>query len=379
MEQVKLWIADEAGSASPLPSRQRIDYEHLFEDMLVECPDMLGEGVTLIGRQLMTAGGPLDLLGVDQDGKLVVYELKRGETPREAITQAIDYASWLDSLEFDKLARQISDHQPNGIDRGFDDFDDWYTDQFDEDQTQDLRPTRIVVAGLGMETATDRMAHWLADKGVDIEMVTFHAFEHGDQTVFARQVEVSSEDVRKPSASPRPDPISRAAEFQAVEVYQSAYQLLASCFADTPHRVHTFKNGVNFALPPTEVRAIQRYDRYMGVFVRTEATGQIHLVIRPDGFTACPDEREKFLDVLEELGFHVRRFPSSNEAWIAADAAQLDMAKPHIAAFADSAISAWRRNREERTAAQAVDLIDKMEGINDLMAAAGLRPDRSTP
>ncbi|MYD55113.1 MAG: DUF91 domain-containing protein [Chloroflexi bacterium] len=349
MEQVKLWVTNEDGSVGPLSIRDRIQYEHLFEDMLVQCADMLGDDVTLIARQLTTVSGPLDLLGVDQDGKLVVYELKRGATPREAITQAIDYASWLDSLEFDELARRVSDHQASGIDRGFDDFDDWYTEQFAEDQAEQLRPTRIVVVGLGIEPGAERMAHWLADKGVDIEAITFHAFEHDGRTVLARQVEVSSEDVAPPrnrSAPPRPDPERRAAEFNAAGVYRSAREIVASCFGGSPYTVHTFKNGVNFALPPTDDRKIRRYPAYVGVYVRTEGTGQIHLVIRPAGVAACPDELAKLLETLQRLETRVGLSPSGNEAWITLEEASLEKAGAPISAFVESAVGAWRRDWE---------------------------------
>ena len=75
--------------------------EKLLEDILAHSPEVLMEGLTIIGRQNETAGGPLDLLGLDDDGKLVVFELKRGELTRDAVAQVLDYASWLAALESD--------------------------------------------------------------------------------------------------------------------------------------------------------------------------------------------------------------------------------------------------------------------------------------
>ena len=367
MEQVRLWITEEGGSVSPLPIRDRIEYEHLLEEMLVGRPDMLGDGVTLVGRQLMTASGPLDLLGVDHDGKLVTFELKRGSMPRDVLTQAIDYASWIDSLEFDELARRISDHQPTGIDREFDDFDDWYSEQFAEDQAQQLRPTRIVVVGLGIEPAAERMAHWLADKGVEIEAITFHAFEHDGRTVLARQVEVSSEDVapsKNRSASPPSDPLRRAAEFQAAEVYRSAHQLVASCFASSPYAVHTFKNGVNFALPPADDRKIQRYPAYVGVFVRTESVGMINVVIRPAAVAACREESAK---LRAEAKLHGAQVSQSGEEvdrtiWIGVDVSHLKAVESCIVEFTRSAIAAWERSWNAWNAGTTLDA----ESVTDI-------------
>ena len=55
-------------------------------------------GLTLIGRQVSTDGGTLDLLGIDADGRLVVFELKRGTLTRDAGAQVRDYASDLAAL-----------------------------------------------------------------------------------------------------------------------------------------------------------------------------------------------------------------------------------------------------------------------------------------
>ena len=108
MEDIKLWQLD-GSRAKPLASNNRLESEQLLEETLVENPDLLVEGLTLVGRQTPTDGGPLDLLGVDGDGRLVVFELKRGRLSRDAIAQIIDYASDLDAMELDILADQIAE------------------------------------------------------------------------------------------------------------------------------------------------------------------------------------------------------------------------------------------------------------------------------
>ena len=40
MEQVKLWVTNNDGVASPLPRRDRVDYEQSYEKMLIETPEM---------------------------------------------------------------------------------------------------------------------------------------------------------------------------------------------------------------------------------------------------------------------------------------------------------------------------------------------------
>ena len=96
MQKIQLWSVERAEgklSATAVESVDNTETEQDLEDLLVASPDLLMEGLTLIGRQVATAGGPLDLLGIDADGRLVVFELKRGTLTRDAVAQALDYAS----------------------------------------------------------------------------------------------------------------------------------------------------------------------------------------------------------------------------------------------------------------------------------------------
>ena len=98
-DDIRIWEVDDASKAAkPVESTNRMETEALLEELLVRNPDMLMPGLMLVGRQTPTDSGFLDLLGVDGDGRLVVFELKRERLTRDAVAQAIDYCSWLDSL-----------------------------------------------------------------------------------------------------------------------------------------------------------------------------------------------------------------------------------------------------------------------------------------
>src|SRR5436190_1136785 len=64
-----------------------------LEGWLASDPSIIRPGLKVIGRQVSTRSGPLDLLAIDRSGSLTVIELKRDKLPREALAQAIDYAS----------------------------------------------------------------------------------------------------------------------------------------------------------------------------------------------------------------------------------------------------------------------------------------------
>ena len=72
MERIELWTVDgNSGNAPVVRAIEEVlntETEALLEDLLVQSPDLLVHGLTPVGRQLPTAGGSLDLLGVDQHG-----------------------------------------------------------------------------------------------------------------------------------------------------------------------------------------------------------------------------------------------------------------------------------------------------------------------
>ena len=54
----------------PIDGVDATSTEQLLEEVLAHTPEVLINELTLIGRQNETAGGPLDLLGVDGTGAL---------------------------------------------------------------------------------------------------------------------------------------------------------------------------------------------------------------------------------------------------------------------------------------------------------------------
>lgn len=192
-EELKMWTVGNGGEAAPVKQVRHIETENLLEKTLVKNPDMLIPGLKLVGRQTPTDGGWLDLLGVDRDGRLVVFELKRGKLTREAVTQIIDYASDLNAMNDKQLAEHITQRSGrDGIEK-IENFDDWYEDwraqHIEEpDEAPQLRPVKMMLVGLGADARATRMVDFLA-RGVDISLLTFHGYEHEGKTFLARQVQ----------------------------------------------------------------------------------------------------------------------------------------------------------------------------------------------
>ena len=201
MEETKIW-AVEGTSATPLNTTKQMETEGLLESILTANPNMLEEGLELVGRQTSTAGGPLDLLGVDSEGRLVVFELKRGTLYRDAIAQVIDYASYLNTMDFDRLYKHIEEHSGNFEIQDIDDFDGWYSEiRPGKNPEESLKPPRMVLVGMGVDDATERMVDYLASSGTNISLLTFYGFVQRGKTLLARHVE-GREVISPPSIDP---------------------------------------------------------------------------------------------------------------------------------------------------------------------------------
>ena len=108
--EIGIWEIDRASRAgTKLGTAERVETEEMLEAVLVANPNMLMRGLKLIGRQVPVPTGYVDLLGLDEDGRLVVFELKREKLTRDAVAQILDYCSCLKALSDSELATLIAD------------------------------------------------------------------------------------------------------------------------------------------------------------------------------------------------------------------------------------------------------------------------------
>ncbi|MDX2023278.1 MAG: endonuclease NucS [Deltaproteobacteria bacterium] len=105
---MRLWRVD--GTSLEKVDVAKLDREDRLEEWIEHDPSILGMKVALLGRQVQTPfGGRIDLLGLDEAGDCVVFELKRDRTPRDVVAQTLDYAAWVSELgyaELDSLAQK---------------------------------------------------------------------------------------------------------------------------------------------------------------------------------------------------------------------------------------------------------------------------------
>ena len=175
--------------------------EKELEDWIARNPEILGSKLLVIDRQRDVTGvGRLDLLCIDEEGRLVIVELKRDRTPREAVAQALDYASWLDSQEEETIDANASEFLKRPLSDAFSEF--FQTDLPDFS----CHNHRIILAAPRLDASAERIINYLAEKyNVDINAVFFrYAKLGGGHEILARSFLVADEarPIRRTSVHP---------------------------------------------------------------------------------------------------------------------------------------------------------------------------------
>src|SRR3972149_6032620 len=130
--------------------------EHDLEPWLSSNPEIIGTDIMIIGRQVKTKSGPIDLLGIDKSGNTVIVEIKRGELPRETLAQAIDYASDVAEWTVERLSEVCADYTKKTFEEAFNEaFPDADLENVNLNSTQ-----RIVLVGFSIESSLERMIGW---------------------------------------------------------------------------------------------------------------------------------------------------------------------------------------------------------------------------
>lgn len=130
-----------------------------LEPWLESNAGILGPEIIIIGRQTMSKSGPIDLLGIDKIGNVVIVEIKRDKLPREALAQAIDYASDAAEWSIEKLGEICSEYSGKTLEETFaESFPDVDVENLNINDTQ-----RIILVGFSVEASLERMIEWLSD------------------------------------------------------------------------------------------------------------------------------------------------------------------------------------------------------------------------
>ncbi len=192
MEEIKVWQIVNGNLElieTSMAEAGRKETEHL-QEWIKKYPTILGEDILIIGEQVETkSGGRIDFLAIDRFGNTVIIELKRGEVPRDALAQAIDYASDIASWDADKLSEVCMKFRKSSLEE--------YLNNNREDFIIN-RAQRILLVGFSVEESLHRMVEWLSDNyGVGINFIVLKYIKTKNGEEFIARTVIIPEEIEK--------------------------------------------------------------------------------------------------------------------------------------------------------------------------------------
>ena len=345
MDEINLWKIGSEQELAPLDSVAQLETELQLEDILVAHPELLDGGIELVGRQTPAAGGWLDLLAVDADGRLVIYELKRGMLGRDAVTQVLDYASALAEKEPGELAEHIGARSGEGGVQQIEDFAAWYEDRFGD--LQRLLPARMVLVGLGVDETALRIARFIGEGPHDIEVITFHGFRDGEATLLARQLPVQRDVSTSPGAARQTieqrrrlldehlDQSGVRGRFEAVRA--ALRERMPSGVFENP----TAK-GVSLQLSSIGPGGVRGPRHYFGVFAEYRSEGVVEISLG-----AITEQRHAEVHAALADRVALSEWLHGGKVIVIESDERWEQIKPYVCEFAEAVYEEWLRYRNE--------------------------------
>jgi len=176
---MKLFTIDNNGKFVQFKEREfKVENKEIDLEILLENnPEYFFDNskILVIGRQVTTNLNTfIDLLGVDQFGNTVVIELKRGKTPRETLSQLIEYASFIDNLDYEQLNEIYQSYSRE--DSSLEDYHQEYYKSDIEEKVSWNKSSKLVIVASTITPEIKQTAMYLRKKGLDIYCLEFKYF-----------------------------------------------------------------------------------------------------------------------------------------------------------------------------------------------------------
>ena len=156
--------------------------EGFIDDKIAETPQLLGEPLLLIGRQIAvhTAEDKSDFLALDVKGNAVLVEVKRSLDRESLDIRSLRYAAHLAKWTLKEFEAQSKGLLGRGREPGFD-FNQVFTEFCNDAGVKKIPPInqeqRIIVTGSLISDSLVTYALWLRKHGIDVTVVELQAFK----------------------------------------------------------------------------------------------------------------------------------------------------------------------------------------------------------
>ncbi len=177
-----------------------------LQRLLRDKPEVLEEGLLIISEEFgrwQDSNRRIDLLGLDVQGRLVIVELKRGDTGHHMDLQAVRYAAMVANMTFQQTVDTFQEYlEKRAIETGGDSPEDDAAEtlirdhlrgaELDNQEIHTEMPRIILVSeNFGKELTTCVMwlnDSWLQGTGPEIKCVRLQPHQNGDETLIETSV-----------------------------------------------------------------------------------------------------------------------------------------------------------------------------------------------
>jgi hypothetical protein len=159
-----------------------------IEEWLRKNPEVMGEDLLIIGHKYdkFEVNERLDLLAIDNDGNIVVIEVKRDVTGGNVDFQALKYASYCSRLNPNDILEIFTDYiNRHGL--GLDAVDELMTFLNVEDEetlnTVLNSSQRIIIIGKDIDKRILSVCTWLYEKNINIKCITIKPYNYNGEII----------------------------------------------------------------------------------------------------------------------------------------------------------------------------------------------------
>ncbi|MEH2346741.1 MAG: endonuclease NucS domain-containing protein [Nostoc sp.] len=200
-EDLKIWEVSAEDKLTEIV-KTKLNLEARLEKWLERDISILSPDLLVIGRQVATDyNGIIDLLCLDNDGNIVIVELKRDQTSREVTAQALDYASWVKNISAEKII-SIAVSYFNYIGKQ-ETLEQAVQIKFDKVLPEIINSQhKILIVASEIDPSTERIISYLSETyQVPINVAKFNYFNNNGHELLARKFLVDPNQVKENIAS----------------------------------------------------------------------------------------------------------------------------------------------------------------------------------
>lgn len=152
--------------------RKPLDLEKRIQDWVESDLTLIGIDGVIIGREVTTSYRTrIDLLAMDEEGNLIIIELKRDTGARDIVAQVLDYASWVSKLTTNEIYEITQSKRGRSL-------AELYRDKFGSSPPETLNAThQMIVVASEVDEQSKRIIEYLSEEhDVGINASFFNIF-----------------------------------------------------------------------------------------------------------------------------------------------------------------------------------------------------------